>query len=78
MTMENEKTQRQMIQETHDSMIRLETKLPFMSKDIEDNEEAISDLGKSHGRLKRNFWLLIGVLVGSGVIAGGVFGAISA
>lgn len=75
--MMTEKTQKQMIQETHDAMLVLKTKLPYMSDDIRENKESIEKLGSSHGRLKRNFWLLVGVLVGSGIITGGVFGVIN-
>ena len=76
--MTGEKTQKQMILETHDAVIRLETVLPYMAEDIKDNKENIENLSHSHGRLKKNFWLLVGLLVGSGVITGGVMGVLNA
>ncbi len=70
--MANGKTQKQMVQETHDSMLRLETKLPFIQEDIVENTTRIDSIGNSHGKLKRNFWTLVGILIGSGVIGVGV------
>ena len=34
--------------------------------------EEVKSLARGHGTLKRNFWLLFGTLVGSGVIGGGI------
>ena len=78
----NEKTQRQIIQETHDAVLELKTSMvgiPGTSngglvKHVDDVEERVNDLGSSHGKLKRNFWLLIGILIGSGVLGGGIYG----
>ena len=34
--------------------------------------DKVEELAKGYGRLKRNFFLLCGILVGSGAIAGGI------
>lgn len=34
--------------------------------------DEVKDLAKGYGKLKRNFWLLVGVLSGSGVIGGAI------
>ena len=36
--------------------------------EVKDIKLNVSELGSSHGKLKRNFWLLIGTLAGSGAI----------
>ena len=72
-----EKTQREMIQETHDTVLVLSTKLPFMQEQITETADDVEELTKSHGRLKKNFWTLIGVLAGSGVIGSGIYGLLN-
>ena len=67
-----EKTQKQIIQETHDTVIRLETKLPFICKEIRHTQEGVDNLSTAHGKLKRTVYTLIGILIGSGVIGGGI------
>ena len=39
--------------------------------------EEVKSIAKGYGKLKRNFWMLVGILVGSGVIGGSVFGLLS-
>lgn len=34
--------------------------------------DEVKELAKGYGKLKRNFWLLVGILAGSGVIGGGL------
>lgn len=36
--------------------------------------EEVKCLAKGHGKLKRNFWILVGTLAGSGIIGGGIAG----
>lgn len=76
-----EKTQRQMIQETHQTVIQLSTVLLGVP-DTEDTGlvgevKAIKvDVRSLNGRqrkLSKNFWILIGVLVGSGVLGSGIW-----
>ena len=37
----------------------------------------VTDLAKGHGKLKRNFWILVGILVGSGVVGSGIYGVLN-
>jgi len=39
--------------------------------------DVVQDLAKGHGNLKRNFWILVGVLVGSGVVGSGIYGVLN-
>lgn len=76
-----DKTQKQMIQETHQTVTQLNTVLLGVPNtddrglcgEVKDVKLVVSDLGKSHGKLKRNFWLLVGTLAGSGAIGGGIY-----
>ena len=76
-----EKTQKQLIQETHESVGQLTTVLlgvpgtqnGGLVKEVKDVKLDIKELGRSHGKLKRNFWLLIGILIGSGVVGSGIY-----
>ena len=36
--------------------------------------DVVQDLASGHGKLKRNFWLLVGILAGSGVVGSGIYG----
>lgn len=40
--------------------------------------EEVKSLARGHGKLKRNFWILVGTLMGSGVIGGSVAGLMNA
>ena len=39
--------------------------------------DVVKDLAKGHGRLKRNFWILVGLLMGSGVVGSGIYGVLN-
>ena len=34
----------------------------------------VKALAEGHGKLKRNFWTLVGILIGSGIIGSGIYG----
>lgn len=34
--------------------------------------DKVEALAQGHGKLKKNFWMLVGILSGSGVLAGGL------
>ncbi len=36
--------------------------------------DEVKSLAQGHGRLKKNFWILVGILLGSGVIGGSAYG----
>lgn len=72
------KEEQQMIKEARDTARDLKTVLVGLNGDeglcgdVKDLVNSLGALAKSHGRLKRNFWILVGVLVGSGIIGGGI------
>ena len=37
----------------------------------------VKELARGHGRLKKNFWILVGLLIGAGVISGSVITAVN-
>ena len=45
--------------------------------EVKDIKMNVSALGSSHGKLKRNFWLLVGTLVGSGIISSSIYGLLN-
>jgi len=79
-----EKTQKQLIQETHETVVQLSTVLLGVQgtangglvKEVKDVKVSVNELAKSHSKLKRNF-VLIGILVGSGALGGGIYGLIN-
>ena len=64
--------QEKMIQETHDTVIKLNTVL-LGSNGRSGLVDEVKAIAVSHYSLKRNFWTLIGVLVGSGIIGSGIY-----
>ena len=58
-------------QETHDKVIKIEAVLLGANGD-EGFIGFLKEVAKSHYALKRNFWLLIGFLAGSGLLVGGI------
>ena len=64
--------ERQRLDETHDSIIRIETVLLGTGGDnglVGD----VKRLAISHFKLKKNFWVLVSFLAGSGVLGGGIW-----
>lgn len=80
-----DKTQKEMIQETHQTMVELKTVLlgvpgtadGGLVQEVKSVKVSVCNLDGAHGKLKRNFWLLVGILAGSGVLAGGVYGLLN-
>lgn len=70
------KEERLIIEETRESQIKLNTVLLGANGD-DGLVGEVKDLSKSHGMLKRNFWMLIAFLIGSGVITGGLLAVLS-
>jgi hypothetical protein len=74
--------QEQMLAETHQTVTQLKTILIGMNGDqglvgeVKCVKREVETLGSKHDKLSRSFWLLVGVLTGSGVIAGGVWGIV--
>ena len=43
---------------------------------VSDHDDKIESLGTLVHQLRKNFWMLVGLLVGSGVIGGSLWGAL--
>ncbi len=70
------KEERQIQQETRDTVIELKTIL--LGKDGDRGlVGVIYDTAQGHNKLKRNFWLLVGFLGGTGVIGGSIYGLLN-
>lgn len=73
-------TQKEMIQATHDTVIKLKAVLTGVNGDqglvgeVKAVKTDVRTLNNHHRKLSRNFWLLVGILAGSGVLAGGLWG----
>jgi len=70
------KDERKKLDETHDTVNKLKTTLVGMNGD----EGLVGDFKKvaeSHYKLRRNFYLLLGVLIGSGILTGSIIAALS-
>ena len=65
-----DKEERRKLDETHDSIIRIETLLGNGDKGLCYDVRCLSS---SHYRLKRNFWIFTSFLAGSGVLGGGLW-----
>lgn len=76
-----DKPQKQLILETHQAIIQLSTVLlgvpdtedKGLVGEVKDVKLNLNNLGKSHNKLKKNFWILVGALVGSGAIGSGIY-----
>jgi hypothetical protein len=72
--------ERKQIQETHDTVIRLHALLigsngdEGICGDIKSLKDNIETLYSKHNRLSRNFYILVGILAGSGVLVSGLLG----
>ena len=70
------KDERRKLDETHEGMGEVRTVLLGAKGDIGLVGE-FRELAKSHYKLRRNFWMLIAFLVGSGIITTGVIFAVN-
>jgi len=76
-TKEENKIQAGLIAETHDAVIELKTVLLGANGD----DGLCGEVRHSTKRLnilERNFWLFAGVVVGTGVLGGGIWGVLQA
>ena len=65
------KDERQRLDDTHDIVIEIKTVLLGANGDCGLCGD-VKQLSSSHYRLRKYFWTLIGFLVGSGILAGGI------
>ena len=69
-----QKSDSQLIEETHSTVIELKTVLLGIPGTSNGGlVKQVNDVSKSHGRLKRNFWILVGILIGSGLLGTGLY-----
>jgi len=66
-----EKTDRELLEETHETVIILKTVVLGANGD-KGLHGTVQEQGRELFSLKKAFWTLIGILVGSGVLAGSV------
>ncbi len=67
------KDEREKLDRTHDTVIEIKTVL--LGTDSDNGMVGdLKRLAKSHYKLRTNFWLLIGILVGSGILGGSLWG----
>ena len=64
------------LDETHDAVIQIRTVLLGVNGD-EGLVGIVQQVVKEQSKLKKTVWTLIGILVGSGVISGSIFAALS-
>lgn len=70
----------ELIQEIFTAVIELKTCIKGIDGgdhgligDVDEIKEEVEDLGKKHNRLSRNFWLLVGILIGTGLLGSGIY-----
>ena len=67
------KDEKKMVQETHDDMI--EIKAVLLGVDGANGlVDDVKHIASSHYKLRLRFWILIGILVGSGILGVGYAG----
>ena len=74
-------TQEQLIRETHDAVVELQTVLlgipdtadEGLIGEVKQIKLSVNDLTCRHRKLSNRFWILVGVLVGSGLIGTGIY-----
>jgi len=70
---------REILQETHKMVIELKVVLLGKNSDrglvgkVNDLSHNCNDLEEKHNRLSKTLWILIGILMGSGLIGGGLW-----
>ena len=73
-----QKSQEEMIQEIYQTITQLSTVLlgvpntanGGLVKDVKSLKVDTKEIGHSLGKLKKSFWLLVGVLIGTGIVTG--------
>ena len=68
------KTQEQMIREIHETTIELKTVLLGVPETQNGGlVQDVRDLATSHYKLKKHFWILVGLLIGSGILGSSIY-----
>ena len=66
------KDEKAILVKTHDKVIEL-TVILLGSRGDNGLIGDVKRLSSNHSKLRRNFWLLVGVLIGSGIISAGIW-----
>ncbi len=66
----------QILQETHDATLKIQTVLLGTNGDAGLIGE-VKQLSESHYKLRRHFWMLIAFLVGSGILASSIISVLN-
>ena len=66
----------QMLQETHNAVIKISTVL-LGANGNPGLANKVDEVCQSHFKLRRDFWLLVGILIGTGTIAGTIIGMLN-
>ena len=73
-----EKSDRQLIEETHGTVVELKTVILGIPGTADKGLVGkVNDVCKNHRKLSRNFWILIGILIGSGLLGSGIYKLLS-
>jgi len=80
-----DKTQIELIREIHQTTAQLSTVLLGVPNtedtglvgEVKDIKLTVNGVSKSHSKLKRNFWILVATLVGSGILGSGIWSALN-
>ena len=64
------------LDETHGTVIELKTAI-CGANGKGGLLDRVEELAKGHSKLKRSFWVLVGILIGSGAIAGSIIQAVN-
>jgi len=70
------KEERELLREIREDQIKISTVLLGVDG-APGLVEEVKDLAKGLGRLKGNFRILVGILIGSGVIGSGIYGLLN-
>lgn len=69
-----EKSDSQLIKETHVSVIELKTVLLGIPGTADKGLVGkVNDVVRGHRKLSKNFWILVGTLIGTGILGGGIY-----
>lgn len=74
--------EKRLIRETHDSVLKLtvtllgtpDTEDTGLMGEVKNMQDAHNCLAKKHTKLSHNFWILVGILIGSGILGTGIWG----
>ncbi len=70
-------TQKKMVQELYTTLLGVPgTEEKGLVRDVKDSFKEIQKVNRKHDKLSRNFWILVGILSGSGILGANLSGLI--